>query len=171
MSSDTFGDIYIAFLFLSGILLLVLGIGGFGQKTSARVIDTLFGFAFLGYGYYLAFIFEGGSYRIFFYAFVVPIFAVIQLLKARKERQEQAAALNAGQYPGQFPGQPPVGFPGVPPQGQQFQAPPQPFQGQPAPGQPAPGQPAPGQSAPSQALPPQAPPGTYSDPTAPPPVH
>ena len=45
--------------------------------------------AFLGYAVYLLFFFEGGEVRIFFYAFIVPIFAVIQIFKARKARREE----------------------------------------------------------------------------------
>lgn len=89
MSDGTFLA-YIALLVGSGILLAVLGIGGFGQSKIARALDGVFAAAFLGYAVYLLFFFEGGEVRILFYAFLVPIFAVVQIFKARKARREQA---------------------------------------------------------------------------------
>jgi hypothetical protein len=83
---------YIALLAVSGILLAVLGIGGFGQSTGARIIDGLFAAVFLGYAGYLLFVFDGGEVRIMFYAFIVPILAVVQVFKARKASREAAAA-------------------------------------------------------------------------------
>jgi hypothetical protein len=80
---------YIALLFASGVLLAVLGIGGFGQSKLARVLDGVAAAAFLGYSIYLLLFFEGGEVRIFFYAFIVPIFAVVQIFKARKARREE----------------------------------------------------------------------------------
>ena len=88
MSDGTFLG-YIALLAASGVLLAVLGIAGFGQTKLARVFDGIAAVAFLGYAVYLLFFFEGGEVRIFFYAFIVPIFAVIQIFKARKARREE----------------------------------------------------------------------------------
>jgi len=111
---------YVALLGVSGVLLLVLAIGGFGQKAGIRVIDGMFGLGFLAYSVYLFFFFEGGTVRIFFYAFVVPVLAVVHAVKARRaERELQTAPhypygqqLNATGYPLQpaGPGQP-FGYP------------------------------------------------------------
>jgi len=90
---------YIALLAVSGILLAVLGIGGFGQSKGARVIDGLFALVFLGYAFYLLFVFEGGTVRIMFYAFIVPILAVVQVFKARKAKREAEAAPVYSQAP------------------------------------------------------------------------
>ena len=128
MSDGTFYG-YIFLLALSGIILSVLAVGGFGQSVLARVLDGIFGVIFLGYAFYLLFIFDGGEVRILFYAFVVPIFAIVQVVKARKTRNEQTPA---AAFPPHAPAQQgPYG---------------QPAQGQPAQGQPAQGQPAPGQA-------------------------
>ena len=91
MSDGTFLA-YIALLFASGVLLAVLGIGGFGQSTGARVLDGLLAAGFLGYAVYLFAFFDGGEVRIVFYAFIVPIFAVAMMIKARKERRAQQEA-------------------------------------------------------------------------------
>lgn len=91
MSDGTFLA-YIALLLASAVLLAVLGIVGFGQSKLARVLDGVFAAGFLAYAVYLLFFFEGGEVRILFYAFLVPILAVIQIFKARKARREQARA-------------------------------------------------------------------------------
>jgi hypothetical protein len=83
---------YVALLFVSAILLAVLGLAGFGQSKGARVFDIIASLAFLGYSVYLLAFFEGGEVRIFFYAFAVPVLAVIQMVKARKARQEEIQA-------------------------------------------------------------------------------
>jgi hypothetical protein len=102
---------YTLLLAVSGILLLALGIGGFGQSVGARIVDGLFGVGFLGYACYLFFVFDGGEVMILFYAFIVPIVAVIQAVKARRARRAAAAAASQyaqfaraqGQQPGPTP--------------------------------------------------------------------
>jgi hypothetical protein len=98
---------YIALLFASGVLLAVLAVAGFGQTKLARVFDAIFGVGFLAYSLYLLLFFDGGEVRILFYAFIVPIFAVIQMVKGVKARREAAGAqyssgpyAPAAQYPG-----------------------------------------------------------------------
>jgi hypothetical protein len=109
MSDGTFLA-YILLLIVSGGLLLALAIGGFGQSTVARVFDALFGVGFLGYAVYLLFFFQGTEVRILFYAFIVPVFAIVQMVKARKAKREEQAAPQ-----GLFPGQPAAfGQPGQP---------------------------------------------------------
>ena len=130
---------YILLLTLSGILLLALGAGGFGQSVGARLVDGLFGIVFLGYAFYLFFVFDGGEVAILFYAFIVPVVAVIQAVKAYRTRRASAtgghAPFVAGPpLPGQAPhpfGQPqpgqaphPFGQPLPPTQAQQFPEPP-----------------------------------------------
>jgi len=82
---------YIALLFVSAVALAVLAIGGFGQNTLPRVFQGIGAALFLGYSLYLLLFFDGGSVRIFFYAFAVPVLAVIQVVKSRKARAEAAA--------------------------------------------------------------------------------
>ncbi|GAA2640798.1 hypothetical protein GCM10010399_88060 [Dactylosporangium fulvum] len=76
---------YIAALGISGLLLLALAVQPF-LKTSIglRVLNGLFGVGFLGYAFYLFFIFDGGSVQIFFYAFVAPILLLVQTIRQAK---------------------------------------------------------------------------------------
>ncbi len=93
---------YTILLMLSGLLLVVLGAAVGGQGTGSRVLSVLIGIAFFGYGFYLAFIFTGGEYRVFYYAFVVPVlvvFRIVQARRANKARVGAAAPANATAYP------------------------------------------------------------------------
>src|SRR4051794_29895577 len=97
-------DFYAWMLIMSGLLLLVVGATLPGQTVGSRVLNLLFGAGFLSYGIYLEFIFEGGSYRIFFYAFIVPILLVVRTFKARqaaKEAREAQASQLAATYAAQ----------------------------------------------------------------------
>ena len=93
-------------LALSGLVLLVAASGWAGAKLSTRIFRALGGLAFLGYAFYLGFIFEGGEYRIFFYAFILPVALIVKMVKensARKMREaevEWAAGREAHQSSG-----------------------------------------------------------------------
>ncbi|MEV6631835.1 hypothetical protein AB0M54_13895 [Actinoplanes sp. NPDC051470] len=91
MSDGTFFA-YIALLFVSGAILAVLGLGGFGQSKGARILDGVFAAAFVVYAGYLLFVFDGGTVIISYYAFIVPILAIVQVFRARKAQREAAAA-------------------------------------------------------------------------------
>jgi hypothetical protein len=131
---------YIALLFASAVLLSVLAIRGFGQSKGARILDGILAAAFLGYALYLLLFFEGGDVRIFLYAFLVPVFAVVRMVRDRKARREAAAQAQAAGYgqpsaygPPPTQGQPPAyGQPGQP---GQFAQPAQPGAVPPAPHQ------------------------------------
>jgi hypothetical protein len=144
---------YIALLFASAVLLSILAIGGFGQSKGARIIDGILAAAFLAYAVYLLVFFQGGNVRIFLYAFLVPIFAVVRMVRERKARREAAAQTAQAGYaqtaqPGYAqPAEPGYAQPAQPGYGQ----PAQPGYGQPS----AQGQPVPqGQPAQSGAVPP-----------------
>jgi hypothetical protein len=114
---------YSLLLMLSGVALVVLGVAFRDQGTGSRVISVLAGVAFFGYGFYLTFLFTGGTYRIFFYAFVVPILLIVRAVKARNEARAHAAQAAHASFGGGHP-QPQKGYapptqPGHPaPQGQ-----------------------------------------------------
>jgi len=82
---------YVIALFVSGGILLVLALAGFGASTGSRILSGLFGLGFVGYSVYLAFFFDGGEYRIFIYAFIVPILLIVNVVKSRKANQEASA--------------------------------------------------------------------------------
>jgi hypothetical protein len=91
-------DAYSLLLMVSGLLLILVGAVLPGQSTRSRVINLLVGAAFFGYGFYLEFLFSGGRYVVFYYAFVVPILLLIQTFKGRKAAKlarEQRAAQQA----------------------------------------------------------------------------
>jgi hypothetical protein len=80
---------YVVLLCLSGIAMIVMGaVKAGGQSTGWRIFNVLAGVGFFGYGIYLGFIFQGGSYLIFFKAFILPavmIFGFFRSLLARRE--------------------------------------------------------------------------------------
>lgn len=73
---------YVVFLLVSGIALLVMASIGGGQSVGERLLNLAFGVAFLGYAVYLGFIFDGGEYFMFFYAFILPVLMLFRFLKA-----------------------------------------------------------------------------------------
>ncbi len=133
--------IYTLLLLLGGIAMVAVGVAVKEQGTGSRILNVVVGLAFFGYGFYLLFLFDGDSYRIFFYVFVLPILLIVRAVKARKEAREQAAAQQFAGAPQGQPapyGAPPQGYPGQAPQ--QHAAYP-PHAGQPAPQGWQPGQP------------------------------
>jgi hypothetical protein len=83
-----FFNIYTILLMVSGALLIVTGAIIRGQGVLMRVLNILIGIGFLGYGFYLQFLFEGDSYRVFFYAFIAPIFLLVRTFQARKANRD-----------------------------------------------------------------------------------
>ncbi len=93
---------YVVLLALSGIIMLVLGAVSGGLKVGLRILNVIIGLGFLGYAYYLAFVFEGGTYYIFFKVFILPVAMIVYSVKAITERsnaKQQAAAQAAGFNP------------------------------------------------------------------------
>jgi hypothetical protein len=89
-SGDTTFNLYIGALVVSGVLLIALGAINFiKQSTGLRVLNVVIGVAFLGYAIYLLFIFSGTEYRIFIYAFIVPILLIIQAVRQSRAQSQQ----------------------------------------------------------------------------------
>jgi hypothetical protein len=65
--------------------------GWAGGKLLTRIFSALAGFGLLGYAFYLAFIFEGGEYRIFIYVFILPIAIIVWLANDRSARKLREA--------------------------------------------------------------------------------
>jgi len=86
---------YCLFLMFSGIALLVLAVLK-KQLPQRRIVQAIFGLGFFGYGFYLTFIWGGGSYFVFFYAFVVPVMLIVNAFRGNATRR--------------VPAQPPVGL-------------------------------------------------------------
>ena len=88
-----FFTVYVIALAISGLILLVAASGWAGAKLGTRILSALGGFAMVGYATYLAFIFEGGEYRIALYVFILPIALIVKLVtdnSARKLREADA---------------------------------------------------------------------------------
>jgi hypothetical protein len=145
-------SIYVILLMLSGITMVLFG-SALARRSSAfgRALSVLAGLGFFGYGFYLAFIFSGGHYVIFFYAFAVPVVMIIRAITgsatARRNVQPPASYPMAYPAPGYY-SQP---YPTLS-TGQPYFVPSQPdraYPGQAYPGQAYPGQAYPGQPSPA----------------------
>lgn len=75
-------DWYVWMLVFSGTLMLVMAAVKAGQSEASRWLNGAFGAGFLAYAGYLAFVFEGGSYLIFFQAFILPVLMVVNFVRA-----------------------------------------------------------------------------------------
>ncbi|MFI6071285.1 hypothetical protein ACIA5C_06790 [Actinoplanes sp. NPDC051343] len=113
---------YIGLLALSGVVLAVMAARGFGQARTARVVDALFAAGFLGYASYLI-LADPATVTVFFYAFAVPVLAVVNAIRSRRQRRGEpvpAPMTYAGPPAGGFPPppdfaqQPAAGFPPAP---------------------------------------------------------
>jgi hypothetical protein len=115
-------SLYIILLAVSGVLMVAIGAAAFSRlSTGWRVFNLIAGVAFFGYAFYLAFFFKGGTYIIFFKAFILPALMVINAIRSAVSRRNT-------QVPQQN------GWTG--PQQQNWTAAPQPGPQQPGPQQP-----------------------------------
>ncbi|MEC3952361.1 hypothetical protein VMT65_04865 [Nocardia sp. CDC153] len=74
---------YVGLLAVSGVIMLALAAVRQGQSQLSRVLNAAFGVGFIGYAFYLAFLFDGGSYFIFFQAFILPVMMVVNYFRNR----------------------------------------------------------------------------------------
>ncbi|MTE12687.1 hypothetical protein GLP40_07860 [Nocardia sp. CT2-14] len=74
---------YVGLLALSGVIMLALAALRQGQSNTSRTVNGIFGAVYLGYAFYLAFLFDGGSYLIFFQAFILPVVMVVNFFRNR----------------------------------------------------------------------------------------
>ena len=85
--------LYSVALGISGLIMLAIAATGFGTPSvSARLVYALFGLGFAGYSVYLLFIFGGGEFRMFIYAFIVPVLALIQAIRGFVNRNKTTPA-------------------------------------------------------------------------------
>jgi predicted lipid-binding transport protein (Tim44 family) len=100
---------YVVLLMFSGIAMIVMASPTVKHSTmGVRVLNGLFGVGFLGYGFYLAFLFQGGGYVIFFKAFILPVLMIFRTI--RSARASRAQELRMG-TPDPAHGQPASGLP------------------------------------------------------------
>lgn len=87
---------YCVLLVISGLLMVAMSAMP-GQVTRRRIINALIGLAMFGYGLYLIFAFSGGTYEIFIYVFILPIFAIINAARAANTARQRKTAIDAQQ--------------------------------------------------------------------------
>ena len=105
-SSHAMFSWYVVLLLVSGAIMLVLAAVRVGQKPAGRILNLIFGLGFLGYGIYLGFIFTGGTYIVFFKAFIVPVLLIVNAVRSSTARRRaEAAAPTAAAAPPSMPGQ------------------------------------------------------------------
>ncbi|MEV6411591.1 hypothetical protein [Kribbella sp. NPDC051718] len=74
---------YVVLLCISGVVMVgMAAVKTADQSAGSRALSALAGLAFLGYGIYLGFIFDGGSYMMFFQAFILPALLVFNFIRA-----------------------------------------------------------------------------------------
>lgn len=89
--SDSTFLFYILALAVAGLVLVALAAANFGGQSSVmRFINAAIGLGFLGYAVYLFFIFDGGSFALFYYPFILPVLLIIQAVRNRKNRAAAA---------------------------------------------------------------------------------
>ena len=132
-------SLYVVLLAISGVLMVGIGATAFSRlSTGWRVFNLLAGVAFFGYAFYLAFLFRGGTYFVFFKAFILPVLMLINAIRSAMTRRKSPVPPQNG-WPA-----PQQGWNG--PQQQGWTAPPQGWNGPQQQGWPAAPQPGPQQA-------------------------
>ncbi|GAA1897768.1 hypothetical protein [Actinomadura bangladeshensis] len=89
-SADAAFSWYVVFLLVSGLAMLAMAAIGGGQSAGERLLNVVFGVGFLGYAVYLGFIFDGGEYFMFFYAFILPVLMLIRFVRTMFGERQSA---------------------------------------------------------------------------------
>jgi predicted lipid-binding transport protein (Tim44 family) len=111
-SADPAFSAYVVLLMFSGVAMIIMASPTVKHSTmGVRALNALFGVGFLGYGFYLAFLFHGGGYVIFFKAFILPVLMIFRTI--RSARASRAQELRTG-TPAPAQGQPASGLPAAP---------------------------------------------------------
>lgn len=90
--SDGVFNTYVILLAIAGVVMLVMACLPLPQGKVSRIIGGLLGLGFLGYAIYLKFIFDGGSFELFYYVFILPFIYIARVAKAYAARRNQSAA-------------------------------------------------------------------------------
>ncbi|WP_137876487.1 hypothetical protein [Rhodococcus sp. Q] len=76
---------YVAMLFVSGIVMIVVALVASGLHLGRRIVNGLIGAAFLSYGIYLAVFFDSGEYRIFLWVFILPLTLLVDAVRTAED--------------------------------------------------------------------------------------
>jgi hypothetical protein len=77
---------YCLLLMFTGIAMLVITLVR-GQTRGGKILNLVFGAGFLIYGLYLTFLFSGGTYIIFFKAFILPALLIVNTIRSAARRR------------------------------------------------------------------------------------
>jgi hypothetical protein len=77
---------YVIALGVSAVILLLAAIVGFGATAGARAISALIGLGFLGYAIYLEFFLGAGTFKMYYYAFALPVVVLVNLYRSRRAK-------------------------------------------------------------------------------------
>jgi hypothetical protein len=111
---------YVVLLMVSGVALVGTASTRHLQDSKGlRIFTMLVGLGFFGYGFYLGFLFDGGTYIIFYKALIVPVVLIVGAVRSMLTRRRAAALPPPAVHPvaGTPYGQPwgqPVAAPGQP---------------------------------------------------------
>ena len=83
---------YCVLLLFSGVVMLML-LAMPRQLKQARIVYAIFGVGFLGYSLYLIFMFHGGTYIIFFKAFILPILLIANAYKSMMSKRDMKTSV------------------------------------------------------------------------------
>ncbi len=84
---------YVVLLLLSGVAMFAMGCTNAARQSIGwRIFGAVAGVGFVGYGVYLGFLFEGGSYVIFFKAFIVPVVVIINFVRSLMANRQAVPA-------------------------------------------------------------------------------
>jgi hypothetical protein len=84
---------YVLLLMLSGIVMVIMATPKVRSTPFLRLLNVVLGLGFFGYGFYLAFLFQGTSYFLFFQAFIVPIALVLRTVQGALAARRAAARI------------------------------------------------------------------------------
>ncbi|GAA2153006.1 hypothetical protein GCM10009760_50330 [Kitasatospora kazusensis] len=97
-SADPLFSWYVVLLFVSGVAMVAIGAVNFGGMSAGwRIFNAVAGVGFIGYGFYLGFVFDGGSYILFFKAFILPVVMVFHFVRSTVARSKANATRPAQQ--------------------------------------------------------------------------
>jgi hypothetical protein len=100
---------YVILLVISGIAMM--GLAFVAAKPLTRLLNLLFGVGFVVYGVYLGWVWQGGTYVIFFKAFILPVVLIYATLRTgiakRKARGSAISPAPTQSNPTQSPTEPP----------------------------------------------------------------
>src|SRR4051812_19836085 len=96
---------YVLLLMFSGVVMVFMASPVVRSESALlRLLNVTFGLGFIGYGCYLAFVFQGGTYIIFFKAFILPVLMIIRTARTASRPTPAGAAVGTPQYPqAQYP--------------------------------------------------------------------